>query len=359
MKTIGIELWAGQARGATPNTATVYGGPRPHVRRSLKDLFRGAYARFADLCREVDEPGLALLAVDEETGAPAGLVRLRARVGRHVAAIVGRHDQCDLFLAHHASLALRHLAVVLDPVASWERGNSRVRYRILDLRTETGFSDEHGKAMRGMRAEGPALMRLANHAVFILPLGDATDWPQSAEDAWSMLPERVYFDEMSCRPEGSVLSMPVASLGSAEARSNANALRRLGDVETQRSFVYRTHGPRETGQGLVMRGDVAGTLEIIGESRYGALQIGDAALRDGVLLGRYARCDGAALLEDPSLSRVHALLIQVDDSLLVVDTASRNGTYLPGQPAARVIPVSSGSEIHLGKHTRIRWRWSC
>ena len=66
-----------------------------------------------------------MLAVDEVTGRPAGLVRLRARFGRHVAAIIGRHDQCDLFLDKHSSLALRHLAVVLDPVQSWRAARPR------------------------------------------------------------------------------------------------------------------------------------------------------------------------------------------------------------------------------------------
>src|SRR5690606_12629633 len=133
MKTVGIDLWAGQARGG-PNHATCYGSMRAVGRpdpQSLRKLFLGAYGRFADLCREVDEPGLALIAIDDYTGVPAGLVRWRARSGRHVAAIVGRHDQCDLFLDRHASLALRHLAVVLDPVSDWRRGEVNVRYRVL------------------------------------------------------------------------------------------------------------------------------------------------------------------------------------------------------------------------------------
>jgi pSer/pThr/pTyr-binding forkhead associated (FHA) protein len=346
-KTIGIDLWAGQVRGG-PNMQTSYGGISMQMRRdvqpwSMRQLFLGAYVRFADMCREVDEPGLALLAIDEYTGVPAGLVRLRARVGRHVAAIVGRHDQCDLFLDRHASLALRHLAVVLDPVSTWARNQATVKYRVLDLRTESGFTDEGGKHMRGLRADGPAIMRVAGHAVFVLPLGDQTDWPQRADEAWDMLPERVYFDEMSCRPEGSLTNMPL-------------------DAHTRRSLVYRTHGPRDTGVGLVQKSllssDVAGTLEIIGETRTGALKVGDRALRDGVLIGRYARCDGATLLEDPSLSRVHALLLQIDDALMVIDTASRNGTYLPAAPPARVITITGGTEVNLGKHTRIRWRWA-
>jgi hypothetical protein len=337
-KTIGIDLWAGQARGG-PNAATVYRSvahaPR---RRSMRELFVGAYDRFAGLCREVDEPGLALLAIDERTGHAAGLVRVRARFGRHVAAIVGRHDQCDLYLSGHSSLALRHLAIVLDPVQSWRRNSTAVRYRVLDLRTSDGFADEHGNPMRGLRAEGPALVRCAGYAIFVLPLGDSTDWPDDGNDAWAMLPERVYFDELRGRPDGSRTNLPVEP--------------------TRKSMIFRTHGPRDTGMSLVEHGDCAGTLEVIGATRRGQLTIGDSALRDGVLLGRYARCDGAEMLEDLSMSRVHMLLAHVDDALLAIDTCSRNGSHLPGQPPARVIAIPGDTEIHLGKHTRIRWRWT-
>lgn len=344
MKTIGVDLWAGQARGGD-NRQTCYGSSAslgvPH--RGMRELFAGAYDKFAALCREVDEPGLALLAVDERTGAPAGLVRLRARVGRHVAAIVGRHDHCDLYLDKHSSLALRHLAIVLDPVTSWRANSTAVSYRVLDLRTERGFTDEDGKGLRGLRAEGPAFVRCAGHALFMMPLGDPSDWPTSASDAWKMLPERVYFDELRGDPRGSLTNLPKAN---------------VQDARTHTSMIFRTLGPRDTGMGLVDRGVVAGTLDIAGPNLRGTLSVGDQALRDGILLGRYVRCDGAALLDDPSLSRVHVLLLHVDDALLAIDTASRNGSHLSGQRNARVIAVERDTELHLGKHTRIRWRWT-
>ena len=79
-----------------------------------------------------------------------------------------------------------------------------------------------------------------------------------------------------------------------------------------------------------------------------------------MLLGRYARCDGAGgLADDASLSRVHALLIQIDDSLLLIDTASSNGTWENGEkPRARVFVLDRNTELLLGKTTRARWRWA-
>jgi hypothetical protein len=243
-------------------------------------------------------------------------------------------------LNRHPQLALRHLAIVLDPVQSWRRNSTAVKYRVLDLRTEGGFTDEHGKPMRGLRAEGPTFIHCAGHAIFVLPIGDPTDWPENPADAWDMMPERVYFDEMRSSPDGSLTNLPVDCM--------------------RKSMIFRTHGPRDTGTGesLVERGDLAGTLELIGATRSGRMTIGDRALRDGVLLGRYARCDGAELLEDLSLSRVHMLLLHVEDALLAIDTCSRNGSHLTDLPPARVIPLVDATEVYLGKHTRIRWRWT-
>lgn len=337
MKTLGVDLWAGQQRGHALNNATCV---RPATRislRTMRELFVEAYPRFAPACRAEEEPGIAIVAVDDTTGHAAGLVRLRARVGRHVAAIVGRHDACDLFLRDHAELALRQLAIVLDPVSCWRRGSSSVAYRVLDLRTDRGFADEHYKSMRGLRAEGPAMLRCASYALFLLPLGDPTDWPDSADDAWQMIPERVYLEEMESCAEGSLPRPRIAS--------------------RHHSVIMRTLGPRDTGMRLVEEGDAAGTLEIIGNYRRSEITVGERALSEGVLIGRYARCDGAGMIDDPSLSRVHLLLIHAGDALLAIDTASRNGTSLVGEAPARVIPVEAGCDLALGSATRARWSW--
>jgi hypothetical protein len=340
-KTIAADLWAGQARGAVPNARTlVRSVEAPSLpRRSMRELFCGAYDAFVSKCREVDEPGVAIIAVHERSGRAQGLVRLRARVERHVAAIVGRHDRCDMYLTGSESLALRHLAIVLDPVASWKRGDATVRYRVLDLRTSDGFCDETGRPLRGLRCEGPGLLRVAGYALFLLPVGDPSDWPAKPEEAWSFLPERVYFDELEQPAEGSITKLPKPG--------------------KRTSTIVRTPGLHDTAVGLVQRGkSAAGTLELRGAHTGGFLDIGQKELTDGVLLGRYPRCNGAGFSDDPSLSRVHALLIQIDDSLLVIDTCSRNGTRSAGHDDARVLEIVGDGELELGSHTRVRWRWT-
>jgi len=342
VKTIGVDLWAGQVRGDGRNVATVMRPAQPAPRQSVRDLFIAGYAKLAYQARGVEEPGLAILAIDEVTGHAAGMVKLIARVGRPVAAIVGRHDHCDLFLQGSERLALRQLAIVLDPVSSWKRGESSVRYRVMDLRTQNGMIDEEGRMLRGLRAEGPAVLRCAGYALFITTLGDPSDYPERADDAWQMLPERIYFDELTVAADGSLPSL------------------RLPKSVTRQSVIIRTPGPRDTNHGIARadaNDDVAGSLEIIGPHRSASFQIGTNALRDGVLIGRYDRCDAASAIDDPSMSRVHTLLVHEDQRLLAVDTASCNGTRLAGADNQRVNVIEPGRDLHLGKHTIARWRW--
>jgi hypothetical protein len=353
MKTVGVDLWGDQIRGTGNNNVTCL---RPsstsRLRRGFRELFIGAYDSFASRCRDVGEPGIALIAVDEASGRAMGLVRLLARVQRHVAAIVGRHDECDLFLNAHARLALRHLAVVLDPVSDYRAG-ANVRYRVLDLRTSDGFSDENDRPLRGLRCEGPGMVRCGGYALFIMPLGDPTDWPASASDAWAFLPERVYFDELERGAMGSVRRIA----GGTPVSDGSPVPAPINSAVTHRSLIIRTHGPRDTSDGGLGNGDIAGTLELIGPKNRGTIRIGHDELHDGVLIGRYARCNNAQLADDPSLSRVHALLIQIEDAIVAIDTASLNGTRESNQPKARLIQLFGDTELVLGTATRARWHW--
>jgi hypothetical protein len=132
----------------------------------------------------------------------------------------------------------------------------------------------------------------------------------------------------------------------------------IHNAATHRSLIVRTHGPRDTTDGsLVESGDIAGTLELVGPRNRGTIRIGHDELRDGVLIGRYARCNNAQLADDPSLSRVHALLIQIDEAIVAIDTASLNGTRESNQPKARLIQLLGDTELILGTATRARWHW--
>jgi hypothetical protein len=338
MKTLITEHWARQLRGASPNLATRISRIDHLCGLDMRTLFERAYVAFADRCRAIEEPALAIVAVDAQTGEPAGMACLRARVDRHVTAIVGRHDRCDLYLTANPSLALRHLAVILGPVTDWRRGTPTVSYRIADLRTADAMVDEDGRPLRALRSEGPAMLRCAGYAIFVLPVGDPTDWPTSAADAWSMLPERIYHDELVRVPDASVVRPRV-------------------DMDRHQTLITRIAGPREICMSLAT-GDVAGRLTVERASGTVTVNVGTQALRDGLLLGRYERCDGLGVALDDSVSRVHLMLVLVGYRLLAIDIASTNGSRIAGENDARVIEVRHGMELELGHSTLMRWTWS-
>jgi hypothetical protein len=304
------------------NGATCY---HPRVRhRDPRHLFVGTYGRFADACREVDEPGLAAIAVDETTGALVGICGLRACPGRPSVAVLGRHDRCDLVMGGD-DVALRHVAIVIDPVTSWAKG-ARAAYRMIDLRTTAGVLDETGRPLRAFRADGPAVLRCGGQTIFLLPLGDPSDWPASAKHAWAMLPQRVYLDECG-------------SIGRPRRSST--------------SLIFRTPPPVLHTAGLV-RDDLAGTLDLQQPGRRSFVTVGRAALRDGVMFGRYGRCDLVGG-EDSSVSRVHALVLEMSQQVMIIDLASTHGLGLAGGGRARVVELGDQTELWLATATRVRW----
>jgi hypothetical protein len=121
-----------------------------------------------------------------------------------------------------------------EPARDWRRGSTDIGYRILDLRTGTGFESEDGDPLVGVRCEGSALFRCASYALLCLALGDPSDWPESAPHAWSGIPERVFFDEVTAFRSGPVHRAPAMG---------AQAMGSLSDPRI--TAVVRTLGVRE------------------------------------------------------------------------------------------------------------------
>ncbi|HVV75517.1 MAG TPA: FHA domain-containing protein [Mycobacteriales bacterium] len=75
---------------------------------------------------------------------------------------------------------------------------------------------------------------------------------------------------------------------------------------------------------------------------------GPAPLRDGLLLGRAAHAD--VRLDDPSVSREHAVVRRRNSTWTVTDNGSRNGTLLNGTriPMHADCPLRDGDRLELG-----------
>ncbi len=275
---------------------------------AFQELFCRHYAVVRQFLVSHREPGLALVVV----GTPG--IEARAWVGAEPDAvnpvIVGRHNSAEVFLPSDPSLSLRHLAVILD-----RRRDAPLRFRVLDLRTTSAFRDEGGRSLEGVEAAGPILLRCASYALMLFPTGEAADpWPEDAEAGWARVSDAA---TSSISFPGPVFVEP-RSLGSGPAR---------------------------------------GELVVSGEYSRATLLVGQEAARQGVLLGRYDRCDGARLpvLAHQSLSRVHLLVIEVGGTLYAIDTASRNGSWLDDQPF-RCARLEPGRPVTLPVNVRVEWQ---
>jgi hypothetical protein len=120
---------------------------------------------------------------------------------RSTSRLVGRHGQCDLFLDGDAALSLRHLVVIVEPATDWGGpGGADVRYRLVDLRTGTGFIDEAGRMLEAATALGPAFVMVGRYLLLCFPTG-GDEWPRELESALALLPERIYVDERDAEPD--------------------------------------------------------------------------------------------------------------------------------------------------------------
>lgn len=318
------------------------------VARSFHDLF---VARYDDLRRHVAEqsqPGVAVVAVDGASGALAGAAWVAAVIDRPGALIVGRHSMTDLHLGGDDSVSLRHVAILTSPLASLR---DDVRFRIVDLRTASGFEDEHGRRFEALLAEGPLFVRCGGYALFCLPTGDPTGWPSDPGDGWECIPERVYLGASPASGESWWRSWR-RRLGRRWHRMHWNPTAAAADVNAV-TLVHSLPGPVRVRDRLVEPDeDALGTLRISTEAGVQSLAIGPQAARDGVLIGRYQRCDvdGPTVLLSRSISRVHLLVIDIDQRLYAVDTDSTHGTWSPGDGTeVRVVSLTEGTELALAQ----------
>lgn len=298
---------------------------------TCEEAFVAHYAEIRDRCAALaGRDGLAIVAFDE-LGVAASAFLPRRRDGIEVA-VVGRHHSADVWLGA-ASVALRHLLIL----TCTGRGTERVRYRVLDLRTETGMMDERGQALRSFEADGPVFFQIDRTTILTLPTAVPFEWPDDPVAAWNAFPARTYD-------------------GTPFRHRRLNRLDNFDDDDDVRTNIGVGSGVVDVTRTLT-GGSPVGNIEIQNERGRLSLLVDRAALRAGVLLGRNERCDsgGVDLLALDKCSRVHALLIDVGGSVHVIDTASTHGVFVQGR-AVRALRIGAGEEVVLGHHlASLRW----
>ena len=323
--------------------------PRDDERSSFRELFVRHYPAIRRAGTGFPHPGVVIVAAEDRRHREPTVLCVAARPDAPSVAIVGRHSQADLFLPHDPTLSLRHLAVLVGTAAE----DQTPRLRIMDLRTPLGFEDEHGHPCRSLAVDGPVLLRCSRQALFFLVTGTDTEWPENAYDAWAQLPPREY-PEPDDDPQA---PWPPAYRVADTMVGRSRRTRSTSDS----TIVHRVAGPVTAKQRLLIPDEEPrGSLVLGSSERPRRLIVGDRALRRGVLLGRYDRCEsgGGMRILDPDVSRVHLLVLAIDDRPHAIDTASTNGSYVREEARRiRIVPVDASGELVLARGpTTVRWQ---
>jgi hypothetical protein len=348
-KTRVVRLRTGKIRQDALNAVTMVvhpGEPIPgeEEEASFEELFLRHYEHIREICDTYDKQGIAAIAVD--SNGVAGSVCLSAKPDRINAAIVGRHGMTDLYLDGDPSLSLRHMVVLLHP----GQPDCDVRFRLLDLRTAVAFKDERDRRLEALEAEGPVFIRCGAYAIFLFPTGDEIPWPDRGHEGWDCIPERVYLDDEPAEPDRWERRR-LRSRWQLAGGSEAGERRGITRVQTFRGPVLAHRRLLEDGE------EPLGELRIRSETGTTSISIGRRAAREGVLLGRYDRCDneGLPVLENVSISRVHTLVVEIAGRLYAVDTASTNGAFADGKEF-KVLPLEYDQELVMGENlATVRW----
>jgi len=331
-----LGMWPQRSRA--PSEAHRAGDPPA----TFEEAFRRHYPRVRDVLNAQSQAGLGLVAVGPE--GLEGLGWVEAMAGEANPLILGRHSSAEVFFPGDAALSLRHLALV---VQARREGRASVRVRLLDLRTASGFQDEQGRRLEALESEGPLMIRCASLGVMLFPTAEGQpEWPEDPSEAWARIPERVYVDARSAG-------------GGYEKRSFDWKPAYEPDLVDpgQVTLVPSFPGPIFASRDMAGPEPARGELVITSAGGRASLRLGARAAEQGVLLGRYERCETAGLqvFQDAALSRVHLLVIELEGALYAIDTASKNGTWL-GDRSLASTKLQPGLALSLAHRVDVEWR---
>lgn len=286
-----------------------------------RELYERHQERIAAVLLGERRSGVALFAVSA-AGELVGELWLKATEELR-AGLVGRHMGVDLPLPAAEGMSLRQFVLLTRSV------DGVPTVRLLDLDTPLGLFLEGAGRIHAAEARGPLFCHAAGHLFFIFPTGESAPWTDEASLHWSALPPRAaqQIDESSPEPPP-----------------------RLEDtVIVRESLVSIVDLPARSADE-----PPAGYLELRRGHIEERIAVGAKALRRGLLLGRYGRCHGGRVLDTDRVSRVHALLIEDDEMLHIVDTGSTNGTWL-GEEELKCAVLPPNTAVTLSEYVELRW----
>jgi hypothetical protein len=226
--------------------------------------------------------------------------------------ILGRHERCDVVLSRDTDVSLRHMLV-----RATRGAHGQLQLRAIDLRSRCGLLSEDGKRCEAIASEGPLFLRIASYVVLLFPTGPAVRaWSHDADETWRAL-----------APRNQEILPPPQPLKSRSAPSPGAV--KLATITIQSSSPQA--------------GELTSTHAVWSDQ-----------LERGILVGRDDRCSHGGL-EEGNLSRVHLVLLSVDDEVWAIDTASTNGTRVLHGPPFRQVLLSGETHLILADALSLRW----
>jgi FHA domain len=274
-------------------------------------VFRRHFAALRAAHAAQDQEGVLVAAVDR-SGLFDAHAHLRLPKSGIAHLIIGRHERCDFVLSRDPDVSLRHLLVRAT------RGpGGQLQLRAIDLRSRVGLLSEDGRRCEAIASRGPLFLQVASYVVFLLPTGPAVrPWARDADETWRAFSTRS--QEILPPPQ------PLKS----RAAPGADAVRLA-------TITLNSSSPQA--------GDLTSTHAVWSDQ-----------LERGILVGRDDRCSHGGL-DEGNLSRVHLVLLSVDDEVWAIDTASTNGTRVQDGPQFRQLLLTGETQLVLADALALRW----
>jgi pSer/pThr/pTyr-binding forkhead associated (FHA) protein len=274
-------------------------------------IFRKHFAALRAAHQAQPHEGMLVAAVDGN-GVFDGHAHLRLPASGIAHLIVGRHERCDVVLSRDNEVSLRHMLVRAT------RGpQGQLHLRAIDLRSRVGLLSEDGKRCEAIASRGPLFLQVASYVIFLFPTGPAVKpWTSDPDDTWR-----------GFAPRNQEILPPPQPLKSRAAPSPSAV--RLATITISSSSPQA--------------GDLTSTHAVWSDQ-----------LGRGILVGRDDRCSHGGL-EEGNLSRVHLVLLSVDDEVWAIDTASTNGTRVYNGPPFRQLLLNGETQLVLADALALRW----
>ena len=256
--------------------------------RTLEAIFDESQQAMSRAVLREERRGLYIFAAHRRAGHVAGLWLECTEQPR--AGMIGRHDLVDLPLPLDEALSLRHLMFIVRKV------RDEVRTTVINLQTTGGLELESSQPVQLVDANGFLAVTASEFAFFCVPTGGGVPWKPDSLDPWG-------------------------------SRTQQEPLR----VE---------------GLARAARGATVVSVDLMDQGGPQRASFDEAALNRGILIGRDERCDLCS--KQHTLSRVHAVLVNVDGRPFIVDSGSTNGIDREGTEV-RIARLEGRQTFSLGQ----------